>query len=163
MGLGPAVSVISGELVQNAVLRPTRARNSARGLAISNLCLTSHCGWLGCMSKKEKRWSRRRPASVLERVMTRSCEFLLVQPTCSAARPTCWPPEGGVGAGWLAQEGAALHRDHAEPSPFHPKPSHWFSSSRPMPSQCLATSLPDWFASCGTLKSFVEEEIKKPK
>lgn len=81
-----------------------RARNSARGSAISNLCLTSHCGWLGCMSKMEKRWSRRRPASVLERVMTRSCGIsprpadLLNSPTnMLATGGRCWRRLTGTG------------------------------------------------------------------
>lgn len=56
------------------------------------------------MSKMEKRWSRRRPASVLERVMTRSCGIsprpadLLSSPTnMLATGGRCWRRLTGTG------------------------------------------------------------------
>ena len=72
---------------------------------------------------------------------------------------------------WLLHKKEAMHWDHAESSPFCPKRTHCGSllhSTHAHSPSCYFPSLPNWFASSGTLKShcwereeIAGEEIKK--
>ena len=117
-----------------------------------------HYWWLGCMSSFEKHWSRRKgpTKSVPERLSP--CSAFC----CRASQPHFnWPPEGDVGTGLTCRRRCPW-LDNGACSPFCPKPM-WLSYARHtyMPARRVLSSLPNWFASCGAQKYFVEGELLK--